>query len=534
MQLLTRLRVGQRIAFGFALLVAAVIAVAGYSYAALMSVAADITLLTDDRVVKVTQARDIRDNLNVIARSMRNIVLVATEQERQAEKQRIDASRRANAELIEQLTTTVRAERGRQALQAVADMRDTYNQAIDAAITQALGGLREEAIHLIMTDVRQRQTAYFKALDEFIAFQTDLMDQADAAADATVAQANVVLVMTVMVIVGLAGGLAWVITRSVTRPLGGEPEVLTGAASAIAAGDLTQTIDTSRAAAGSAVAAMAEMQAALRRIVGQVRTSSDSIATGSSQIATGNADLSQRTEEQASNLQQTAASMEQLTGTVRQNADTASQANALASRASQAAAEGGERVAQVVATMQDIAASSKKIAEIIGTIDGIAFQTNILALNAAVEAARAGEQGRGFAVVAGEVRALAQRSAGAAREIKTLIGASVEKVDAGSRQVDQAGSAMDGIVEQVRRVSQLLGEISNATVQQTSGIEQVNGAVAQLDQVTQQNAALVEESAAAAESLKQQAARLAEVVAVFRVGGGDPPTAGREPALTSG
>ena len=251
---------------------------------------------------------------------------------------------------------------------------------------------------------------------------------------------------------------------------------------------------------------------------GPRRPSSDSIATGSSQIATGNQDLSQRTEEQASNLQQTAATMEQLTSTVKNSADTARAANQLANSARDVATQGGVVVGQVVETMDQITAASKKIADIIGVIDGIAFQTNILALNAAVEAARAGEQGRGFAVVAGEVRTLAQRSAQAAKEIKTLIGDSVEKVEAGSRLVGDAGRTMTDIVLQVRRVNDMLGEITAATSEQTTGIGQINDAVTRLDQVTQQNAALVEESAAAAESLKQQASRLVDAVAVLKTG----------------
>jgi methyl-accepting chemotaxis protein len=259
------------------------------------------------------------------------------------------------------------------------------------------------------------------------------------------------------------------------------------------------------------------MQASLQNIIGEVRAGSESIATGATQIATGNADLSQRTEVQAGNVQKTASSMEELHATVKNNADTARQATQLAQSASSAASRGGDVVAKVVTTMGGISGSSQRIADIIGVIDGIAFQTNILALNAAVEAARAGEQGRGFAVVATEVRTLAQRSAAAAKEIKTLIGASVEQVQAGTQLVDDAGSAMKEIVSQVQRVSDLMAEISAATVEQTSGIGLVNDAVTQLDQATQQNAALVEESAAAADSLRQQAQRLVEAVGAFRV-----------------
>ncbi len=260
------------------------------------------------------------------------------------------------------------------------------------------------------------------------------------------------------------------------------------------------------------------MRQAFANMIGDIRTTSESVSVASAQIAQGNADLSSRTEQQAGNLQQTAASMEELSSTVKNNAHTARQANQLAASASEVAARGGQAVGQVVSTMGEIQASSRRIAEIIGVIDGIAFQTNILALNAAVEAARAGEQGRGFAVVAGEVRNLAQRSAQAAREIKQLISDSVEKVDSGSRQVAEAGQTMRDIVDQVKRVADLIGEITSATLEQDSGIGQVNAAVAQLDQMTQQNAALVEQSAAAAESLKEQAAQLAQAVAIFKLG----------------
>jgi methyl-accepting chemotaxis protein len=323
------------------------------------------------------------------------------------------------------------------------------------------------------------------------------------------------LLTTLSAAVGVAIGV--MLTRSLTRQLGGEPQDVAKVANAIAQGRLGTPIDDSRARPGSVVRAMHDMQQSLRALVSQVRISSESIATASGQIAMGNADLSQRTEEQASNLQQTAASMEQLAGTVRSNADTALQATELAGAASAAAAEGGQVVQQVVSTMGGISASSQKIADIIGVIDGIAFQTNILALNAAVEAARAGEQGRGFAVVAGEVRTLAQRSALAAREIKTLIVDSVEKVGEGGRLVSSAGQAMHDIVSRVRRVSELIHAMSGATQEQNSGIGQVSTAVNQLDQVTQQNAALVEESAAAADSLSQQADQLVKAVSVFRM-----------------
>jgi len=310
--------------------------------------------------------------------------------------------------------------------------------------------------------------------------------------------------------------MGWLITRRLVLVLGAEPAELAGVAQGIADGNLADD-GRPQAVAGSVMASMQAMRLTLQQIVGSVRSGVENVATASAQIAQGNADLSSRTEEQASSLQQTAASMEQLTGTVRQSADTARQANQLAQGASTSAARGGQVVAQVVQTMSQIQDASRRIGDIIGVIDGIAFQTNILALNAAVEAARAGEQGRGFAVVASEVRSLAQRSAEAARQIKVLIGDSTARVETGGQLVADAGRSMDTVVTDVQRVCDLIAEISAASGEQSQGIEQVGQAVTLLDQTTQQNAALVEESAAAAESLKAQAAKLAETVATFRL-----------------
>ena len=312
---------------------------------------------------------------------------------------------------------------------------------------------------------------------------------------------------------------AFFLVRNLYRQLGGEPEYALQIVRTIASGDLTVQVATRHGDQQSLLFAMHEMQERLSETIGNIRQSTETIATASGQIASGNLDLSSRTEEQASALEETASSMEELTSTVKQNADNARQANQLAVNASDVAVKGGAVVSQVVATMGEINESAKKIADIISVIDSIAFQTNILALNAAVEAARAGEQGRGFAVVASEVRNLAQRSAGAAKEIKALINDSVEKVDAGTRLVDQAGATMTDVVASVRRVTDIIGEITAASQEQTAGIDQINQAIMQMDDVTQQNAALVEQAAAAAASLQDQAGNLVGVVSVFKTSG---------------
>ena len=376
-----------------------------------------------------------------------------------------------------------------------------------------------EPLQYAASDYFARFSAAIDALVQVNATAMNLLDsqlneRANALQFRLVALAGTLLAMTVL---GVAFGAA--AARSIVRQLGGEPGEVVAIANAIASGDLTSRIAVRDGTAGSIVAAMARMQAALLQVVSLVRQSTDSIASGATQIATGSQDLSQRTEEQASNLQQTAASMEQLSSTVKANADTARRAAELAGAASSVASQGGAAVGKVVQTMEDITEASRRIADIIGVIDGISFQTNILALNAAVEAARAGEQGRGFAVVAAEVRSLAHRSTQAAKEIKVLIGDSAEKVQAGGRLAGDAGRTMADIVSQVQSVTALIGEISSATLEQTGGIGQVSDAVSQLDQVTQQNAALVEESTAAAESLSHQAQRLVDAVAVFKLKG---------------
>ncbi|WP_371438841.1 methyl-accepting chemotaxis protein [Polaromonas sp.] len=351
-------------------------------------------------------------------------------------------------------------------------------------------------------------------VDKLVKLNVDGGTRASETADAAYTQAKAWVVSLLLGSIVLGVALALWIARIISRPLSEAVKV----AETVAAGDLSSRIEvSSKDETGQLMQALKAMNDSLSKVVGEVRHGTDTIATASSQIASGNQDLSSRTEEQASSLEETAASMEELTSTVKQNADNARQANQLAVSASSVAVRGGSVVAEVVDTMGAINASSRKIVDIIGVIDGIAFQTNILALNAAVEAARAGEQGRGFAVVAAEVRNLAQRSAAAAKEIKVLIDDSVEKVEAGGKQVSEAGKTMDEIVDSVKRVTDIMAEITAASQEQTSGIEQINQAITQMDQVTQQNAALVEEAAAAAASLQEQASGLSQAVSVFRL-----------------
>jgi methyl-accepting chemotaxis protein-1 (serine sensor receptor) len=400
---------------------------------------------------------------------------------------------------------------------AVQVQRDLYMRDAAGALIKALrAGQSDEAEQILFKQMAQLFSVFTQRADALTAFQLKAAAAAYQSSQTMYGWFRILAVGGVLFGLVLVAVSAFFLMRAITQPL----HEMLGHFESISGGDLSGRIEVrSTNEMGLLTSGLKKMQESLIETVQHVRASSSAIASATTQIAAGNLDLSSRTEQQASSLEETASSMEELTSTVRQNADNARQANQLAVSASEVAVKGGDVVSQVVETMDAINASAKKIVDIIGVIDGIAFQTNILALNAAVEAARAGEQGRGFAVVASEVRNLAQRSASAAKEIKELIGDSVGKVDTGTRLVAQAGTTMGEVVSGVRRVTDIIAEISAASQEQSSGIDQVNQAIAQMDQVTQQNAALVEEAAAAAESLNDQAAKLEQVVSVFKLDG---------------
>ena len=507
--------IGARIALTVGVMLVGLLAVIAAGVIGLQRVEQRITELVSTGTVKSDAASQMR--LAIVSRvdAVRNIALTTDINAMQGDIKRVDELTRQYATLREQLLALNPDEAEKAAL-AKADAADAkaapvFKQALALARTMQ----PEMTAELLTTQLAPLQKQWIAALDELSARAE--AGRAEVLAGVQASRRHTLTGMLAAGALAVAAGvlLSVVVVRGIRRRLA----AAVTATARIADGDLATPVRVDgRDEVGQALAALAAMQQRLQGTIGQVRESVLAIETASAEIASGTNDLSARTEQSASSLQQTAASMEQLTGSARSSADNAAVARQLAGSASGVAERGGSVVQQVVSTMEDIQASSRKIGDIIGTIDGIAFQTNILALNAAVEAARAGEQGRGFAVVAGEVRTLAQRSAEAAREIKQLIGASVERVEGGTRLVGEAGQTMSEIVDSVRRVNDVIGEIAHAAQEQTAGIGQVNGAVTQLDHMTQQNAALVEQSAAAAQSMREQAARLAQAVGAFRIG----------------
>ncbi|AFI88244.1 methyl-accepting chemotaxis protein [Pectobacterium parmentieri] len=513
---------GKMLGAGFTLIIVIGFLVAILGRIQLEKLGGNIQFLSQMRISNLLLMQEVKDNVNIAARSIRNIALLTDQQQMKVEQDRIEKTIARNSDLLVQIRKNAVDNEAKTLLAAFEQARPAYTSSMKKAIVLAMTSEHDAFRNVLLTEVRTTQASVFDTLDKMVEMQKQLTVTLANESENNALRAGTLMLIIALGSALLGGVVAWWITRKIKRQLGGEPAYTLEITRQVAQGNLAIAIERRAGDTTSVLAAMEEMRQSLSNIVGQVHQSSESIATGASQIAMGNTDLSQRTEEQAANLQETAASMEEMNTTVKQNADTVRTAAQLANSASAAARKGGDVVNNVVRTMEEITASSRKIGDIIGVIDGIAFQTNILALNAAVEAARAGEQGRGFAVVAGEVRSLAQRSASAAREIKDLIGVSVGKVEAGEALVNEAGITIEEVVEQSQRVASLITEIGLTTHEQEQGVSQVNDAVNQLDQVTQQNAALVEESASAADSLSQQAKNLLELMGVFKIDGVQP------------
>ena len=508
------LKIGRRLGLGFAVIIALSLTMAALAYFRLLALSDNIQATNGDRYPKTVLVHTVKDELNETARNMRNLLLLTDAAAVQKEYENIESNTRDISAALDKLDKSITSGEGRARFNAITEVRARFLKERDSFLQMAKAQTTSAALEQLVQRVRPVQLDYFAALDKLIEWQTHLMEESGAEAERVAASTRMTVVLLALGAAILSVVVGFLVSRSITRPL----TDAVGVARRVADGDLTSNIVVnSRDETGQLLQALKDMNASLLRIVGDVRNGTDTIATASTQIAVGNMDLSARTEQQAGALEETASSLEELAATVKQNADNARQANQMAKSASDIARKGGAVVSQVVGTMGSINDASRKIVDIISVIDGIAFQTNILALNASVEAARAGEQGRGFAVVASEVRNLAQRSASAAKEIKTLINDSVAQVDIGSTLVAQAGATMDEMVSSVQRVTDIMGEISSASHEQEAGIHQINQAVADMDAVTQQNAALVEEAAAAASSLQDQANQLAATVGTFRL-----------------
>ncbi|MDH6184120.1 methyl-accepting chemotaxis protein [Polaromonas sp. CG_23.6] len=508
------LKIGTRLSSGFALVLLMMASLIVVVLSNLNSIGDSNADMVKKDWVKAEAANTINATIRANARRTMELFFAQDAAQTNTINERIKSNAKTINDAVQVLETLMTTDEGKSLLADFKEKRARYLQSMDKSIKMLAQFNKAEAIQVLNNETLPALDAVQDNVTRIVALQRKIVEVSGADVEQRVASTSTLMIGLGLLAVLLGSAFAFWITRSITNPL--KQAVLV--AQKVAAGDLTSDIEVrTQDETGQLLQALKDMNTSLTGIVGQVRQGTDTIATASSQIAAGNLDLSSRTEQQASSLEETAASMEELTSTVKQNADNARQANQLAVSASSVAVRGGAVVSQVVDTMGAINTSSRKIVDIIGVIDGIAFQTNILALNAAVEAARAGEQGRGFAVVAAEVRNLAQRSAAAAKEIKTLIGDSVDKVEEGSKQVAEAGRTMDEIVDSVKRVTDIMAEITAASQEQTQGIEQINQAITQMDQVTQQNAALVEEAAAAAQSLQEQAAGLSQVVSVFRL-----------------
>jgi methyl-accepting chemotaxis protein len=511
---LNNLKIGQRLALGFGMILALLVLVTATGLSNMNTLNNTVDNIVNGNNLRLQAANDMREAQRSVTIAVRDIILTEDEAETRRLYEEIGAGWQAYDRADAVLQKMVTRPDMRALLGKITDARTTSAPLIAQAAELGKLNKQAEGFEVLKSKVKPATAAWRNAIAEMIRAQTELNAADQAAGEAEYGKARVVLYAVAAAAILLAVVIAWRITRSITGPMREAVRIAT----TVAAGDLTSRIEVdSKDETGELLAALKAMNESLRTIVHQVRDGTRTLATATDEIATGNLDLSSRTEQQASALEETASSMEELTSTVKQNAENARQANQLVQSASDVAVRGGSVVAAVVTTMGSINESASRIVDIIGVIDGIAFQTNILALNAAVEAARAGEQGRGFAVVASEVRNLAQRSASAAKEIKTLIDDSVGKVNEGSRLVHEAGSTMEDVVDSVRRVTDIMAEITAASQEQEAGIEQINQAVSEMDAVTQQNAALVEEAAADAQSLQDQSGELEQMVSTFRL-----------------
>jgi len=524
MKKLSHLKIGQRLGLGFGVVILLMLGLTVIGVYRLNQINGNIRSIANDFYPRTVMANTVKGALDETARSMRNLLFMSTVDEIKGE---LNAITRAGAVIDETLKRFARdtpSAEGKRMLDAVGVARAQYTPVLDNFLAAVKDGQVEQARDLILPEIAPYQAAYFKALDNLIAFQGRGMEQAGQEAERVSGAASVLMIAMATIASLLAVLVGYSVMRSITRPLNAAINI----AERVAGGDLSVRVESSaHDETGKLLSALQGMRDGLLNAVTQVRDGSDAISVAAREIAAGNANLSARTELQASTLEETASSMLELTDAVNHNAENARQANQLVMNASQVATQGGDVVTQVVNTMREIKDSSRQIVEIISVIDGIAFQTNILALNAAVEAARAGEQGRGFAVVAAEVRGLAQRSASAAKEIAGLIQNSVKKVDAGSTLVDQAGNTMQDIVRSVKHVADIMTEISAASDEQSAGIRQVNDAIEQIDDMTQQNSALVEQAAAAAQSMHDQSIALGRAVSIFKIEApGEIPTIG--------
>ncbi|GAB2861431.1 methyl-accepting chemotaxis protein [Pseudoduganella ginsengisoli] len=519
---LANLKIGVRLGVGFGVVLTLLTAMMLLGLASMSRIGSRTQDILNDKNVKMAAVRTMVGDVRTITLALTTLTVVSNPDQMNAELAKVDEARKHYRESRDKLASMMTEDKEKTLLAAVDEALKTGAEKNNKLIQMRKEGATEAAVDYLLKETGPVQAKALAALNDVFTYETKMMDEAGEDVKEVYSNARILQLTLGTIAMAMGISVAWFITRSITGPLNRAVAV----AETVAAGDLTSRIDTGgNDETGRLLQALKKMNDALLDVVGQVRGGTEAITTASHEIAAGNMDLSSRTEQQASSLEETVSSMEQLTSTVRQNADNARQANTLAHSASEVASRGGAIVAQVVDTMGAINTSSGKIADIIGVIDGIAFQTNILALNAAVEAARAGEQGRGFAVVASEVRSLAQRSAAAAKEIKELIDASVANVDAGSRLVNDAGQTMGDIVDSIQRVADIMGEITSASQEQTLGIEQINQAIAQMDQTTQQNAALVEEAAAASQSMQEQADKLARVVGFFSTGAHAAPVA---------